>query len=119
LTELQALTIEAQSSLKTKIKSLPALERSLIMTKLLEKASSETNWGTPAVLWGLEALAAEDAAQASRVIAFLGGLPANSLTPGLIVRMRGKPWGNELIEIWQKRADLPATVAKALASKKG
>jgi predicted KAP-like P-loop ATPase len=118
LNELLALTMAAQVALKTKVKALPSTERSLIMTKLLEKASAEANWGTPTILWSLETLAAEDASLATRLIAFLSDLPATTLTAALAVRMRGKPGGTELIDLWGKRTDLPSPVAKALASKK-
>jgi predicted KAP-like P-loop ATPase len=87
------------------------------MDKLLERSASETEWGTPDVLWGLSMAADADPDQARRMVVFLSNLASSSLTPPLIVRIRGSTWSNEALDEWRRRSDLPDRVRSVLTTK--
>ena len=84
------------------------------MTSLLDKASSEAEWGTPFILYGLEAMADADPAQAERLIVFLTDRPASSFKPAIVPRLGARDWGKRAIIALGRRTDLSGPFLKAL-----
>jgi predicted KAP-like P-loop ATPase len=117
LSEMTALRLKPASTVKDRYTKLVPDERTLLMDKLLERAASEKDWGTPDILWGLSLAADSDPDQAKRLVVFLSTLLSSSLQPGLVVRIRGNTWGDEVLAEWRSRSDLPDPVRKVLTSK--
>lgn len=116
--ELLALRLEGTEDLKGRFARLQAEERAFVMDKLLEKARSETDWGTGDGLHGLSLAANADAELAKQLVSFLGDLPALLLKPPLVPRIRSRPWGNDLVELWNERTDTSPEFKKMLNTKK-
>lgn len=116
LTQLLALKIQPTQSVKVQFTTVTPDERAQIMTSLLDKASAETEWGTPSILYGLGAMAENDVVQAERLIVFFGNVPSSALKAGLIPRLATSEWGKKVIVGLAKRPDLPTTVSKAVAA---
>lgn len=114
LSQLVTLKIQATAAIKQAFNTVTPEERSVIMTTLLDKASSESEWGTPAILYALEALADADSAQAERLIVFLADRPASGFKAAIVPRLNSRGWGKRAIIALAKRSDLPAPFSKAL-----
>ncbi len=84
------------------------------MTSLLDKANSESEWGTPGILYALEAMADADATQAERVVNFLIDRPSSALKTPIVPRLGARDWGKRAIIHLAKRTDLSVTFSKAL-----
>jgi len=114
LSQLLTLKIQATTPIKQAFSTVTPEERSVIMTNLLDKASSETEWGTPAVLYALEAIADADSAQADRLVVFLVERPTSAYKAGIVPRLSVREWGKKAIVLLAQRSDLPAPLTKAL-----
>ncbi|WP_048710256.1 KAP family P-loop NTPase fold protein, partial [Microvirga massiliensis] len=117
LAETITLRVKGSSDLSERYGRLVPDERKFIMDKLLDRAASETEWGTPDILWGLSLAADSDPDQANRLTVFLSSLPSSSLRPDLVVRIRNAAWADEILAEWKEREDLPDRVKKVLTSK--
>ncbi|AVA23693.1 KAP family P-loop domain protein [Rhizobium sp. NXC24] len=114
LSQLVTLKVSATVAIKQAFNTVTPEERSVIMTTLLDKASSESEWGTPAILYALEATADADTAQAERLIVFLVERPASGYKPAIVPRLKVREWGKRAVVLLGKRSDLPAPFTKAL-----
>ncbi|WP_246665005.1 P-loop NTPase fold protein [Neorhizobium sp. P12A] len=114
LSQLISLRTSAPPLTKTQLPAVTSDERAQIMTHLLDKASEETAWATPDILYGLTAVADADPAQAARLVVFLGEVPSPALRASLIPRLETSTWGKQIIAALAKRSDLPAPVASAV-----
>lgn len=115
LGEMITLKLKGTSDLRDRFEGLVPEDRSFIMDKLLERAASEPEWGTPSILWGLSLAADVDADAAKRLVVFFSSRASTVLTPSIVPRIRQADWGKQVIEEWRTRGDLPDTVAKAIA----
>jgi predicted KAP-like P-loop ATPase len=116
LAQLLSLKVQATPIVRASVGTVAADERALIMTSLLDKASAESEWGTPPILYGLGALAEADVMQAERLIVFFGNMPSSALRAGLIPRLGTSEWGKKVLVGLAKRSDLAETVSKAVNS---
>ncbi len=114
LTQLLALRVAASAAVKTQLAAVAPDERGLIMTSLLDKASAETEWGTPPILYGLSATAAADKTQAERLGVFFGNVASTAIKTGLIPRLGTTDWGKAVLIGFGKRNDLSEPVSKAV-----
>jgi predicted KAP-like P-loop ATPase len=115
--EMLALRLKDGGDLKTRFANLILDERKFVTDKLLERAATESSWGTPDILWGLALAADADKESAKQISDFLSDRPTSSLSPSIVMRIRGTEWGREVCEEWVQRSDLPVTLSKVLASK--
>lgn len=118
LNEAVSLRLKASADLKARFGRLVPDERSFIVDKLLERAASESEWGTPDILWGLAMSADADADAAKRLVVFLTGLDSAALKAPLVPRIRDTTWGLEVISEWRSREDLPDSMVKVMAPRK-
>jgi predicted KAP-like P-loop ATPase len=116
--ELLALRLEGGDELKSRFSRLQDEERKFVMEKLLQKARSETSWGTGEGFLALSLAADADADLAKQLVDFLGNLPAGALKPPLIPRVRSRPWSRDLIELWNQRTDISQEFRRMLNQKK-
>ncbi|MBX4960557.1 KAP family NTPase [Rhizobium binae] len=114
LSQLISLKTSAPSQATAQLPALSTDERAQIMTHLVDKASEETVWGTPDILYGLAAVADADAAQAARLSVFFSGVASSALKPNLVVRLGTSEWGKQVLAAFNRRTDLPPPVARAL-----
>lgn len=117
LNDLMVQTLKPQPEMAKRFAALGPDERNYIMGKMLERAATETTWGTPNILRGLTLAADTDPDQAKRLLVFLAGLPAASLQASLIPRVRSSVWGVDVLAEWAKRSDLPDPFKRALTGK--
>ncbi len=116
LTELLALKTNPQPATRQQIATVSPDERALIMTNLLDKANAETDWSSPAILYGLTVVADADRAQADRLTVFFGSIPSSAVKAALIPRLEPSEWGKRVIVALGKRNDLSGPVAKAVTA---
>lgn len=116
MAQLATLKIAAPTHVKQMFVPVAPEERAVIMTGLLDKASSETEWGTPNILFGLEAMAEVDTVQAERLGVFLKDRPTASLRASIIPRLQQKPWGKTVLISWATRSDVVDPMKRGLAA---
>ncbi|NEI19772.1 hypothetical protein GUK30_10135 [Rhizobium leguminosarum] len=114
LNQLSTLKVPATQAIKQVFATVTPEERTVIMTSLLDKASSESEWGTPSILYALEAIADADPAQAERLVNFLIERPSSALKTPIVPRLGAREWGKRAIVHLAKRTDLPLPFSKAL-----
>ncbi|MCJ2054523.1 KAP family NTPase [Methylobacterium sp. J-070] len=117
LAEIASLRMRGTADLKERFVRLVPDERTFVMDKLLERAASESAWGTPEILWGLALVADGDVDQAKRLVVFLSNLQSSALQPPVVLRIRETAWGEEVLAEWKERSDLPETMRKIMARK--
>ncbi|AWI55923.1 KAP family NTPase [Sinorhizobium fredii] len=116
LTQLLALKVAPTPTVKGQFSTVAPDERALMMTSLLDKASAETEWGTPPILYALAAMAEADVVQAERLIVFFGNVHSSAIKTGLIPRLGTSEWGKKVLVGFGKRTDLSPPVSKAVNS---
>jgi predicted KAP-like P-loop ATPase len=116
--ELLAARIDVAPVLKKRFTDLPREERQYVVDKLVERASTETKWGTPEILWGLAGVAEVDEESADRIVAFFAGVQSATFTGPFIPRVGSSPWGKKLLAELGGRTDLPDRVKTVLRARK-
>jgi len=102
------------SQLRDRLVSLPRLEITIIMDRLLERARQEQEWGTPAILDGCLAVTDADPAQGRRLAAFLRERPEAQVKPSVVPRIADYPWASEVFDTWKAAPKISPTVKKAI-----
>jgi predicted KAP-like P-loop ATPase len=105
------------ASLKARLKAISAPELAVMMDRVLARAQSIQEWGTPDILEACLVLAEIDPPQGKRLAAFLRDRPAAQITPSIVPRIGDEPWGPEVLEAWNK-ASVASAVKKAIAARK-
>lgn len=95
------------------LQSLSKSDRSIIMDRVLEKAASETAWGTPDILDAMICLAAIDKEQADRVASFLRGREASSVQASIVPKIGKLSWTRKVLDHWGN-SDVSAPVKRAI-----
>ncbi|PRB41699.1 ATPase [Arthrobacter sp. MYb23] len=91
-------------ALKEDFRALPPTDLSEILDKLLSVAQQEQEWGTPPVLSACIAVVDVDPSQGSRLAGFLVERPPRQIRAGLIPRIDGYSWANEVFDHWATSA---------------
>ena len=118
LSEAISLRLKASVDLRARFGRLVPDERTFIVGKLLERAASESEWGTPDILWGLSMVADTDLDAAKRIVIFLSNLDSAALRPPVVLRIRETAWGQEVVAEWRRRQDLSDPMTKIMAPRK-
>jgi len=117
LKDLLALRMRCPEDLSSRLGRLLPDERAFVMDKLLQRASTESEWGTPDILWSLMAAATADSDLAKRLVVFLAGRSSESLKPQIVLRIADQDWAKEVLGEWHDRADLSKPM-KTMVSKR-
>ena len=104
--------------LKQRLSELSAIDLSVIVERLLERAGQETQWGTPAIMEALLVMSQVDSKQGVRVAAFLQNRPINQIMADIVPRIEGEPWGSQVCAHWEKNPALDKTVRKAIETRR-
>lgn len=112
---LTALLTEPKmaSSLKDRLQKLGRLDLSVVLDRLLERARSEQEWGTPDILDACLAVTTLDAAFGDRLAGFLSERPSTQITPSLVSKISNQPWKAKVFARW-KGSDVKSTVKAAI-----
>lgn len=84
------------------LKQLSRPETTIIMDRILERARQEQEWGTPPILDAALAVAVADPGQGTRLASFLCERPPSQIKPGIVPKIGGQPWANEVFDKWYK-----------------
>ncbi len=103
------------ASLHDRLATLPRLETTVLMDRLVEQARREQEWGTPPILDACIAVAKADPSLGTRVVGFLSDRPPGQIKPGIVPKLSDQPWAAEVFARWQD-ADVSAPVRKAIAA---
>ena len=95
------------------LQSLSKSDRSIIMDRVLEKAASETAWGTPDVLDAMICLSAIEKELADRVASFLRGRSASSVQASIVPRIGKLSWADGVLLHWSE-SEVSQPVKKAI-----
>lgn len=109
---------EMANNLRERLTQLPRPEMTIVMDRLLEHARREQEWGTPPILDACLTVTEADPAQGRRLAAFLGERPATQIKPGIIPKIGGEPWADEVFEAW-RLANVSSPVKRAITQQRG
>lgn len=106
-------TPEMATSLRAIVVGLPRGDLARIMSRLLDVARSEKEWGTPPILEACLVVAEIDKAFGDSLAAFLAGRPATQIKPSIVPKLRDRPWASEVFAQWiENKVD--STVVRAI-----
>jgi predicted KAP-like P-loop ATPase len=112
---LFALT-QPSAPLAVKLKSLPPHELGLIAERLLGRAKSISQWGTPPVLHALLTLAQVPGEHTQLIARFLAAIPGAQITPAIVPVLSDKLWARQVLVKWAGETSVKDPVKKAIAS---
>ncbi|GAB0082638.1 ATPase [Pseudomonas syringae pv. tomato] len=86
--------------LRERLATLAPLEITVLMDRLLDKASTEQEWGVPSILEALLVVAKLDGQQGLRLAAFLKERPPAQIQAGIVPKLTDEPWAKSVYEYW-------------------
>jgi predicted KAP-like P-loop ATPase len=106
---------EMSARLKDRLDRVPRIETTVIMDRLLERASKEQEWGAPPILTACIALAEADPVQGPRLAAFLGARPPQQIQPSIVPKIGDRPWAAPLLDAWGASGEIARPVKNAIS----
>ena len=109
------------TALVEKLSSLPAKDIAIVTDRLLARARTINQWGTPPILYSLLTVTQISGDHINVISRFLQNLPAGQLTPAIVPLLADKSWAKAVLAKWAAESNTKDTVKKAIAStsKKG
>ncbi|MOA02037.1 hypothetical protein D3C78_1214690 [compost metagenome] len=104
--------------LKDRLGQIAAVEISVIMDRLLDKAGSEQEWGVPHVLDAMLVIAGIDELQGPRLAAFLKERPPVQIQAGIVPKLKDEAWVRSVFDYWLS-LDVSAPVKAAIRKLNG
>jgi predicted KAP-like P-loop ATPase len=98
------------ASLKDRLMKVPKLEADIIMSRLLECAGKEQEWGVPPILNACLVVCESDPSQGKRLAAFLAGRPPQQIQPSIVPKISGTSWHRDVFAEWGRRGVSPAVM---------
>ena len=104
---------DVAANLKDRLMNVPKPEADIIMSRLLESAGQEQEWGVPPILNACLVVCEADTSQGKRLAAFLMGRPPQQIQPSIVPKISGTPWHKEVFTEWGRRG-VSVAVMKAI-----
>lgn len=104
--------------LMQELRNLPNGDLNIISDRLIAKAKSITQWGTPDVLWQLLTLAGVSGPHLQKISRFFKSIPAQQITPAIVPVLSDKIWATEVLDAWKGSSDVSAPVKNAIRGPK-
>lgn len=104
---------DVASSLRDKLAKVQRADISVIMDRLLDVARKEQEWGVPAILDALIAVAEADPTQGPRIAAFLIERPLPQIKPSIVPKIGDQNWAKSVFDKWGAMG-ISSTVRKAI-----
>ena len=104
--------------LEKRVAALPKADLALFMSRILERARKEHEWGAPDILKAALVVAHADDMQAATLAAFLRDIPAHTLSTPIVPLIADQPWAKGLFEHWSTLDGLKGPMRKRI-SKEG
>lgn len=101
--------------LESRIAALPKADLALFMSRILERARKEDDWGAPDILKAALVVARADDMQAATLAAFLHDLPAHTLSVPIVPLIEDQPWAKELFKHWLTLNGLKGPMRKRIS----
>lgn len=101
--------------LEKRIAVLPKADLALFMSRILERARKEDDWGAPDILKAALVVARTDDMQAATLAAFLHDLPAHTLSVPIVPLIEDQPWAKELFKHWLTLSGLKGPMRKRIS----
>ena len=101
--------------LEKRIAALPKADLALFMSRILERAGKEDDWGAPDILKAALVVARTDDMQAATLAAFLHDLPAHTLSVPIVPLIEDQPWAKELFKHWLTLSGLKGPMRKRIS----
>jgi predicted KAP-like P-loop ATPase len=114
MTAILELTRNCPAPLLDTVKALPARERKLILDRLLVRARQEGTWGTPNVLFAIQAVCEADDSCGPTAAAFFESIPGDRLQADIIPALNDSTWARSAINRWETTAGVSGPVKKAI-----
>lgn len=105
---------EMAARLKDRLVRVPRIETTVMMDRLLERASKDQEWGVPAILNACIALADADPVQGPRLAAFLTSRPPQQIQPSIVPKINDRPWARTVLDTWNSSAEIARPVKNAI-----
>lgn len=86
--------------LRERLATIAPLEITVLMDRLLDRASTEQEWGVPAILEALLVVAKLDGQQGLRLAAFLKERPPAQIQAGIVPKLTDEPWAKSVYQYW-------------------
>lgn len=100
--------------LAARVTALPKADLALFMSRILERARKEDDWGAPDILKAALVVARADDMQAATLAAFLRNLPAHALSVPIVPLIEDLPWAKDLFEHWKTLDGLKGPMRKRI-----
>lgn len=104
------------TALAEKLRSLPAHEVAIISERLLARARTINEWGTPPILSALLTLAQVPGEHVQLIVRFLQGLATDQLTAAIVPLLADKPWAAPALKTWAADTEVKDPVKRAIAN---
>lgn len=101
--------------LEKRIAALPKADLALFMSRILERARKEDDWGAPDILKAALVVARADDMQAATLAAFLHDLPAHTLSVPIVPLIEDQPWAKDLFKHWLTLSGLKGPMRKRIS----
>jgi predicted KAP-like P-loop ATPase len=101
------------ANLTARLVSIPRLELSVIMDRLLEHARREQEWGVPSILEACLVVSSADPSQSARLAAFLVERPPAQIRPNIVPKISDQPWASRVFAAWNQ-TDVSRAVKNAI-----
>lgn len=106
-------------TLRERLGRLPATDIPIMMTRLLEQAAQEQEWGAPPILEACILLARVDDAQGGRLATFLMERPAPQIKASIVPRIGAEAWSGPVLERWASSEEVSRPVKSAIQTRRG
>lgn len=106
------------SELMARLRTLPRVETSVIMDRLLDVARQEQEWGVPPILDGCLAVAQAEPTQGSRLAAFLSERPPTQIKANIVPKIAGYDWTETVWGAWEKNPRVSRPVKNAIKARR-
>lgn len=104
------------ASVASRVNALTAAETAVIMSRLLDAARQEQEWGAPGILTACLVLVDADPRQGDRLAAFLCDRPSKQVKPNIIPKIAGRAWTESVWKTWEKDPQVGQPVKAAIAA---
>lgn len=106
------------SELMARLKTLPRVETSVIMDRLLDVARQEQEWGVPPILDACLAVAQAETTQGPRLAAFLSERPPTQIKANIVPKIAGYDWTETVWGSWEKNPRVSRPVKNAIKARR-
>ncbi|HEX7959837.1 MAG TPA: P-loop NTPase fold protein [Terriglobales bacterium] len=104
-------------ALKDRIALLQKPEINIIMSRLLERARQQKQWGAEPILEACLVVAGVDALQGDRLATFLATIPPKQIKASLIPKIEDQVWADDVFNAWPKQ-QLSTPVKRAIEQRR-